>query len=71
MGVTGTSCKCGEYYLLLIKIPSDFNLISSYSQKFSQISPPALIGKNFIHGFLSCVIDYIEDMATFTALAKI
>ena len=27
--------------------------------------------KCFIHGFLSCINDYIEDMTTFTALAKI
>ena len=34
--------------------------------------PSALIDKNFITRiFLSCVNDYIEDMATFTALAKI
>ena len=38
---------------------------------FSPISPPALIGKKFIHDFLSHVSDYIEDMGTFTALAKI
>ena len=32
------------------------------------ISPHAFIGEVFIR--LSCVNDYIEDMATFTALAK-
>ena len=40
-------------------------------RKFSPISPPALVGEHFIHEFfLSCVSDYVEDMVTFTALAK-
>ena len=30
-----------------------------------------LLAKFLSHKFLSCVNDYIEDMATFTALAKI
>ena len=33
--------------------------------------PPALIGEIFIGQFLSCVNDYIENMMTFTTLAKI
>ena len=43
-------------------------------RKFSPISPSALYWRNFYCvNFLSCVYvnDYIEDMATFTALAKI
>ena len=40
-------------------------------RKFSPISPSALIDEIFIMNFLSRVNDYIEDMATFTALAKI
>ena len=44
-------------------------------RKFSPISPSALnIGDIFIVQFFvlyTCVNDYIEDMATFTALAKI
>ena len=35
-------------------------------RKFSPISPPSLIGENF----LSCIKDHIEDIVTFTALAK-
>ena len=43
-----------------------------YSRKFSPILPPALVGESFIHKFLSCINDYVEDMVqTFTALAKI
>ena len=43
-----------------------------YRQKFSPILPPAIIGEIFLSAnFLSCVNDYIEDMATFTTLAKI
>ena len=38
-----------------------------YSQKFSPVSPPALMGEIL----LSCVDDYIEDMVTFTTLEKI
>ena len=34
-------------------------------------SPPVLVGENFIHEFFSYVNDCIEDMATFTVLAKI
>ena len=37
-------------------------------RKDPPISPPTLIGEKFITLiFLSCVNDYIEDMATFTA----
>ena len=36
-------------------------------REFSPILPSALIGKIF----LLCVNDYLEDMATFTTLAKI
>ena len=40
--------------------------------KFSLISPPALIGEISSHYFfLSCIRDCIEDMVTFTALAKL
>ena len=43
-----------------------------YQEKVSPILPPAIIGEIFIFAnFLSCVNDYIEDMATFTVLAKI
>ena len=35
-------------------------------RKFSPISPPSLIGENF----LSCIKDHIEDIVTFTTLAK-
>ena len=38
-----------------------------YSQKFSPVSPPALMGEIL----LLCVDDFIEDMVTFTALEKI
>ena len=41
------------------------------SRKFSPVSPPALIGENFIHEFFLCVKDCIADMATFIALVKI
>ena len=46
-----------------------------YSQKLlpgeiSPILPPALIGEILSTNFLSRVNDYIEDMATFTALVK-
>ena len=34
------------------------------------ILPHALTGKIFIHKFLSCVNDYMEDVAIFTALVK-
>ena len=37
--------------------------------KLLSILPPALIGKNFICEFFSCVKDCIADMATFTALS--
>ena len=37
-------------------------------RKFLPILPPAIIGEKFI--FLSYVKDCLEDMATFTALAK-
>ena len=41
-------------------------------RKFSPILPPALAGENlYLQNFLPCINDYIEDMATFTALAKI
>ena len=41
-------------------------------RKFSPISPSALIGEIIITRiFCPVLIDYIEDMATFTALAKI
>ena len=40
-------------------------------RKFLPISPPALVGENFIHKLFSYVNDCIEDMATFTVLAKI
>ena len=40
-------------------------------RKFLQISPPAFIGKNFIHEVFLCVKDRIADMTTFTALVKI
>ena len=39
--------------------------------KISSIWPPVLIAEYFIHEFLSHVDDYIEDMATFTTLAKL
>ena len=39
-------------------------------RNFSPISPSALGGEIFIHEFLSCIDDCIEDMA-FTALTKI
>ena len=37
-------------------------------RKLSPASPPAIIGEIYI---CKCVNDYIEDMATFTALMKI
>ena len=40
-------------------------------RKFLPISPPALVGENFIHKFFSYINHCIEDMATFTVLAKI
>ena len=40
-------------------------------RKFSPISPSALIGEIFYRtNFLSCVNDYIEDMATFYCIGK-
>ena len=41
-------------------------------RKISPILPPNLIGENIINyaNFLSHIKDCIEDMATFTALAK-
>ena len=38
-------------------------------RKFLPISPPVLVGENFIHKLFSN--DCIEDMATFTVLVKI
>ena len=41
-------------------------------RKFSPISPPGLVGENFVlQIFLSCVNDYIKHMETFTVFAKI
>ena len=40
-------------------------------RKLLPISLPALLAKLLSVNFLSCVNDYIEDMVTFTALAKL
>ena len=42
-------------------------------EKVSAVSPPALIGENFVMLiiFFFCVKDCMEDIETFTALAKI
>ena len=40
-------------------------------ENFSSVLSPSLVGKNLSMTFLSCVKDYIEDMATSVALVKI
>ena len=52
-----------------VRITFRANLHVPYSQNFSRrkflpVSQPAF-GEKFIHEFLSCVNDYIKDMATF------
>ena len=42
-----------------------------YQEKFSPISTSVFVDKLLSVNFLSCVNDYSENMATFTALVKI
>ena len=47
------------------------NVVLIYMQKFSPISPSALIGKISVTRIFVQCYDYIEDMVTFTTLVKL
>ena len=68
-------CVCVHIHVTCTKcMPAAMHMIAIiyyyYSRKFSPISP-LLLAKFLSVNILCCVNEYIEDMATFTALATI